>query len=1301
MSHAISMTEWLATAATCVHSTGVILWGENGGPTALVATAVCVVTTCLVAVIGVCYFLYEVASLVHDLCRRSSSGIKTPPCSASVKAPSLVRAVLDDPERAARLCAHAGRLKEEVLAVAFGDIYLPPSLERVYCAECLAVAHLMFPNKLAWNNYMQMDEMLLKAPREYVGHDGCPCDGGSNLYYLAYMVKWMLRRSLCKVIEVPDTPPVQCCVEQVGIDGDKVVHEGGRQRDRTVANTKYTERKVRDARVRPRGQKDTGNVQNSGGDDGKGRNPFGEDFVVEKQLTYDDELRQRLNDIILQEEMDDIYGEGEGELGNWFEYEQRFELRLEQFRLQEQLTGYEISDSEGDVAESSSRYLRKEGWKHKMAPNRKLWEAARNTKPQICASCLERKQDKLRAQIEDEFEDSAARLASSETKGAVHARYMALQRAYSQLTTHLDCLCGVGCSEVESLYQLSRASVYGLGSDERQAAELQGEKDPVIFNDDTRHRLVGRVEAMNRMAEFTLEGQAAADEHFKVVQRLMEELGSEESRKHPTPQLYKLESEMVSSKKTTVGDMTASVRVGADRRGAYVYGTAAGSTIVTHRHYCEDDEVRDVVWQIGQRIHVTLCLDTPMAGPLSALHEREAKITAVFARPGQDLVYYFVDLKVPVLDTRHRTHNLMPTVGMSVSHCTLFTDSAKGTYEWRIASGAICAEKDGHVFYDFTTAPGDCGYPVYAADGSLLACHLWGNVPHNGRKYNGGLMYGTKVPPQKTGTFKVPSFDVNEADGQRQGRVLKRGVMKYMVSERHKRMTEKFTVRGLRADRDLRGLKPLHYWAKPSTKMNKEELSKFADELDYKLDNATLERAVTAAVLFDMFEPIRTVFQHPTAEGCAAVLETMDPTKSSGSTGCGKTAMQYFAMLGRGDVTAGKSIVVDRAMRLYQTMCGEGDNQDQELLALSFCWYVIGKKDGYKKKKLPLFGGSGRTIQCPCIELKLLWLVCFGDNDRSWLHRGGSTNHSWIHQGEDADLPTRADVVEAVATCKSILSLDAEAWDRHMVAPFMRAFFLVYLPEVCVGAPQKFIETLARLTIFGILVHTDGSVTQKLRGNPSGFMNTLRMNCVVHIMAIMYVVAKRYPDKGACEMVAFVKEHLMIQICGDDSRVFALTSTGDDFLDARRGFRAYLQVWEEDLPWVVKIEGSAVFEDDTPFKERLYASPPIVSRCFAYVDGIIWEPLFNVSRVLKRLVCNERRDAEQERALVVSAFSSLAMHVDWMFRRNPPYISPPVAMLLREFADPEVLGQAKRRYADLAACAPARQPDGCRRLMQC
>ena len=45
------------------------------------------------------------------------------------------------------------------------------------------------------------------------------------------------------------------------------------------------------------------------------------------------------------------------------------------------------------------------------------------------------------------------------------------------------------------------------------------------------------------------------------------------------------------------------------------------------------------------------------------------------------------------------------------------------------------------------------------------------------------------------------------------------------------------------------------------------------------------------------------------------------------------------------------------------------------LVLARHCWYVIGKKDGYKEKKLPHVGGSGRTIQCPCFELKLLLLL--------------------------------------------------------------------------------------------------------------------------------------------------------------------------------------------------------------------------------------------------------------------------------------------------------------------------------------
>lgn len=121
-----------------------------------------------------------------------------------------------------------------------------------------------------------------------------------------------------------------------------------------------------------------------------------------------------------------------------------------------------------------------------------------------------------------------------------------------------------------------------------------------------------------------------------------------------------------------------------------------------------------------------------------------------------------------------------------------------------------------------------------------------------------------------------------------------------------------------------------------------------------------------------------------------------------------------------------------------------------------------------------------------------------------------------------------------------------------------------------------------------------------------------------------------------------------------------MAKRGIVLLDADHDFVEWLGVWQQRLPWGVKIEGKAVFERREgeyvlPFAERMARFPPIVARNLVVVDDILWSPLWNSDRCIRKLVSRgtsapgtlHGRTEDEEYVLVLSAFMTLKLHVYW------------------------------------------------------
>jgi hypothetical protein len=398
---------------------------------------------------------------------------------------------------------------------------------------------------------------------------------------------------------------------------------------------------------------------------------------------------------------------------------------------------------------------------------------------------------------------------------------------------------------------------------------------------------------------------------------------------------------------------------------------------------------------------------------------------------------------------------------------------------------------------------------------------------------------------------------------------------------------------------------------------------------------------------------------------------------SGGLTASCKTHAQYLQDFGDGNSIDGIELMVERILLLYRTMCGEETEEGLRLLELCSHWVVMGKKDGYKAKKLDV----GRTIQAPCFEMKVLWKLCFGLSDDTWIH----SYDSWVHAGEDFDHPVTGAKAARMRRARSSGALDAAAFDRYMMPEYITTFFDIHMSVLAGGAPKALLDSFKKMVLYGPLVMSDGVTYWKTRGNPSGFMNTLRLNCWANLVAWCYIVARRLKQLGESwtsqDVFHTVNEDLFFEICGDDSRVWALTELGDRILDVQNEMQACMTIWNEELPWSVKLEGCAVLDLEESFETRILKAPSMVSRRLFVVNGVLWEPLVDASRAVRRLVHAEGRTWEEDAELVVSAFETLAYPL--FLCRQGKLASASLEFLWREFGNMDVEKLILRRVCKL------------------
>jgi len=609
---------------------------------------------------------------------------------------------------------------------------------------------------------------------------------------------------------------------------------------------------------------------------------------------------------------------------------------------------------------------------------------------------------------------------------------------------------------------------------------------------------------------------------------------------------------------------------------------------------------------------------------------------------------------------------------------------------WQTVVGKVIEIFPSGVFATaYSTAAGNCRMAVFNAMHQVVGGHYWPKVTcANGMQVPAADPEDGIIPKDFVHSY-VPRC--NPAGGKPQAPEVASETPAGLVKMHYRGQrlrTEERKVFGLRSDVDTSNIRSQYILAKPSTEMLVSELQKFGEPVDCVIDARLFKIAGMAAMLLEG-DAVFPYIQPTLADFQAAAMEMDSERISAGQSLPGGSHHQYFLEQGGGDSELGAHAVALRVYTAYKHLA-EGTEPDEcssDLLQIMQYWSVQGKKDGYKPKKFDV----GRSIQAPTVELKLMWKVCFAENDQHWIGRD-----DMIRAGFNFDLPVPASRTLLYRNTLASLGLDESGFDRRMLPEFLHFFFMRYLPWIAPGVPAGLCQHLLLCTQDSFLVMTDGDVYQKKRGNPSGFPNTIRLNCVVQLVAWCYAAAIRMEQMGenanAEDIVTLFQDHIFLEICGDDSRANVLTDLGMDFLSASENFQPWLKIWADRLPWQVKIEGSVVFpvhKDGTfvqSFKQRMNQMPPLISRNLVVVDGILWTPLFNLGRALRRLQHQENRSLEEEAEIIGSAYATMALQIFWHDRG---VITSPALQFLKSFGTTpaqeklvrEVVGRAYRHAA--------------------
>jgi hypothetical protein len=664
----------------------------------------------------------------------------------------------------------------------------------------------------------------------------------------------------------------------------------------------------------------------------------------------------------------------------------------------------------------------------------------------------------------------------------------------------------------------------------------------------------------------------------------------------------------------------------------------------THQHV-DESHTSELPEQVHLRIH-----------PFSALYPVEVKLVGSLPVWWDTQVYTVHGLPEFVVNHIGPLTLAQPKLGEG-----LMMVSWSGKH-WKLNSGTVrCFKTDMTggtvVYYDLNTEKGDCRLPIFNRKGQIVGSHRYGNINVEGITLNGGevdvpgAVRKLAPPPDSRESFLAHHKGTAELPATLQGGNLPpalAAVEQYTTKSRSLEVNLPKTGQKLpRApgsfDAKWWPMKPHEYlpdWeikhvvGKPTMSAVANEVSKFNLELG---PWGFPEDETLAAFRYVAEDDLNTSIPAPDMTDRSAVfsrfadvISGLNPTSSPGlcefSTSDGQSFYgpdydsqhSLVEAMGGGCFDTGCSYLASAMTNFVQLImsCESPSELGTEVL-----WKVQGKMDKYKATSVLI--DKVRSIQAPPLHYKLVWMFLMWHSDQDWVHDPTSDNYTGI----PVNCPLPHKLESRLDKAYGATSTDITGFDRNMHEVLMRMFFYVYVPIMAPGAAIPLLAYLASAAIDSRLVMPDGVVYIKEHGNPSGFPNTIRLNCVTHkatnLLCKMYALRQVVSESAPSALAHFLQKTTKQQIqavekitrslyCGDDGLNTALNEHG------MRVLRLSPSYWKK-TPWVVKEEGDHVF-DRTGDIPDYYNCPSFISRTPVRLFGSWYHRLDKPEKVVSKLV---------------------------------------------------------------------------------
>jgi len=559
-----------------------------------------------------------------------------------------------------------------------------------------------------------------------------------------------------------------------------------------------------------------------------------------------------------------------------------------------------------------------------------------------------------------------------------------------------------------------------------------------------------------------------------------------------------------------------------------------------------------------------------------------------------------------------------PAVGSEIAMMSLTAN-----WKWVLNLGTVKhVKKEGDkltAYYDVNTEPGDCRMPLFNSKGQVVASHRYGMTMVNGFPLNGGEVDAAgktrklQDPPPSREAFMGLHTTLQSGATRPALSVTKCGSLHVTLPKTGQKLA--------RAPGSFDGkwwpLKQLDFplasdylVGKPPMSMVAMEVSKFAAKLP--------PWPFTEAETLEAFRFVAKSDQHTSVPApnmgdrkavfarFAQVLDGLNPSSNPGYTqfpdlngeplqGIDYSSQrEYATALGCGDFAAGCSQIATCMTNFLEELMNSDSPSE---MATEVLWKVQGKRDKYKAASVAI--GKVRSIQAPPMHYKLVWMFLMWESDRAWVHDPDSDNYTGI----PVNCPLPPKLMERLDSAYGATSTDITGYDRNMHRDIMQMFFFVYVPLMAPGADPRILAYLAGAAIDSRLVMPDGVVYYKDHGNPSGFPNTIRLNCVTHkvtsllckVAALEEITLEQAPSAFSAftaqpmqQRIRTVEKITRSLYCGDDCLNTAKDERGMDVL------RRSPKYWAK-TPWHVKEEGDHVF-DRTGDLPDYHNCPSFISR---------------------------------------------------------------------------------------------------------